>query len=89
MKINWKVRVTNWQFWVRVAVGFALPVLAYFGLSWENFTSWAMIGQTLLETISNPYVFVLGIIGAVNAIPDPTTPGVSDSTYALGKTALK
>ena len=89
MKINWKIRKENVLFWVRVLVGFALPVLAYFGMDWSSLTSWAIVGQTLLSAVSNPYVLALGIIGAFNAFIDPTTPGLGDSQYALNKSALK
>lgn len=89
MRINWKIRKENITFWVRVLVGFAIPILAAFGMDWSSLTSWSIVGQTLLQAISNPYVLVLGLIGAFNAFVDPTTPGISDSTYALNKAKLK
>lgn len=88
MRLNWKIRRENVVFWVRVALGFALPVLAYFGMGWESLISWQVVAQTLMETLKNPYVLVLGLIGAVNAFVDPTTPGLGDSDYALGKSSL-
>ena len=39
MKINWKVRIKNPLWWVQAAGALVLPVLAYFGLAWEDMTS--------------------------------------------------
>ena len=40
MKINWKVRIKNPLWWVQIAAALLLPMLAYFGLAWEDMTSW-------------------------------------------------
>ena len=83
MKINWKVRVKNPLFWVEIAAAILLPILAYFGLSWEDMTSWAALGNVLLEAIQNPVVIVATLVSAWNAITDPTTKGISDSEQAM------
>lgn len=83
MKINWKVRVKNPLFWVEIVAAIILPILAYFGLSWEDMTSWAALGEVLLEAIQNPVVIVSTIVSVWNAITDPTTKGISDSEQAL------
>lgn len=36
--------------------------------------------------MSNPYVLCLATVSVWNALQDPTTPGLSDSTRALGYT---
>ena len=84
MKINWKVRFKNPVFWAQIAVAIIVPALTYFGMTWDDMTTWAALGKLLLEIIKNPVVVVSVLISVVNAITDPTTKGISDSTRALG-----
>ena len=35
-RINWKVRIKNPVFWVQAAIAVVLPILTYFGLTWED-----------------------------------------------------
>ena len=84
MSINWKVRLKNPVFWVQIIVAIILPILAYFGLSWEDMTTWGAIGRVLLDAVKNPVVLVAVVVSVFNAINDPTTKGLSDSTQALG-----
>ena len=81
--INWKVRVKNPVFWVQIAVAIVLPILAYLGLSWEDMTSWAALGGIFMEAIKNPVILASVIVSVWNAINDPTTKGLADSTRAL------
>lgn len=81
--INWKVRFKNPVFWVEIAVGIVLPILAYFGYAWEDMTTWAGFGGVLLNAIKNPVVVVSVIVSVCNAINDPTTKGIGDSLGAL------
>jgi phi LC3 family holin len=83
MKINWKVRIKNPLFWVEIALSILVPVMAYMGITAEDLTSWSILGATLLEAVSNPYVLGLVLVSVWNAINDPTTSGVSDSTQAM------
>lgn len=83
MKLNLKIRVKNPAFWVQIALAVAAPVLAYFGLTGADMTSWAVVGQTVLQAIANPYVCVLAAASVYNALQDPTTPGIGDSERAL------
>lgn len=83
MKINWKVRLRNPVFWVQVATSIILPVLANLGLNWEDMTTWAALGGVLLEAIQNPVIVVAVIVSVWNAVIDPTTAGVGDSSQAL------
>lgn len=83
MKINWKVRLRNPVFWVQVAVAVILPMLANLGLAWEDMTTWAALGDVLLESIKNPVIVVAVIVSVWNAVIDPTTAGVGDSSQAL------
>lgn len=83
MKINWEVRVHNPVYIAQIILAFILPILAYFGLTWEDMTSWATLGTTLFAAIKNPVVVVAVIVSVWNATNDPTTKGLSDSARAL------
>lgn len=84
MSINWKIRVKNPSFWVSIAVAVITPVLAYAGLTAQDITSWAKLGELLRGAVSNPYVLTLIAVSAYNAVVDPTTTGITDSAKALG-----
>ena len=43
MKINWSVRFKNRAFVTRFALALVLPVLAYFGINFEDITSWGAL----------------------------------------------
>lgn len=83
MKINWQVRFKNPVFWAQVAAAVFLPVLAYFGLQWQDMTSWAAIVDLLMRAVQNPVVVVSMIVSLWNAVNDPTTAGLKDSRRAL------
>ena len=89
MNINWKVRLKNPVFWAQIAVAVLLPILAYFGLSWEDMTTWGAIGQVLLDAVKNPVVIVSVVVSVFNTLTDPTTKGLSDSKQALTYTRPK
>ena len=82
-KINWKVRAKNPAFWVQIALAVFTPILAYFGLNWSELTTWGAIGNLLLQAIKNPVVVFSVAASVYNAIIDPTTKGLGDSTRAM------
>jgi phi LC3 family holin len=84
-KINWKVRFNkeNILFIAQVVVSVVIPILTYFGLQASDLTTWAKVGETFVAAISNPYVVVMAFVSLFNAITDPTTKGIGDSTNAL------
>lgn len=86
--INWKVRFNkdNITFIIRFVAALIIPVLAYLGLEVTDLTSWKLIGDVLLQFISNPFLLGLTVINALNMIPDPTTKGITDSEKALNYT---
>ena len=84
MKINWMVRIRNPLWWAQMACAVVLPMLAYFGLAWEDVTSWAALGEIFLRAVQNPVVVVAVLVSVFNALTDPTTAGVSDSRRAMG-----
>ena len=83
MKINWKVRFKNPVFIANLLLAIVVPILAYFGLNWEDMTTWAALGNLFAEAVKNPVVVVSVIISVWNAVNDPTTAGLGDSSQAL------
>lgn len=78
MKINWKVRLKNKNFWLAVIPATLLLVqviLAVFGVEIDI----GDIGNKLIAVVNAAFV-VLSILGIVT---DPTTKGISDSEQAL------
>ena len=82
-RLNWKVRIKNPVFWVQAAIAVILPILTYFGLTWEDMTSWAAIGNLLLQAVKNPVVIAAVLASVWNAVNDPTTAGLKDSQRAM------
>ena len=83
MKINLKVRFKNPMFYVQIILSVLTPILAYSGLTATDLTTWAKLGDVLVQAISNPYVLSLVAVSVYNAIVDPTTSGFGDSENAL------
>ena len=78
MKINWKVRLKNKNFWIAVipATLLLIQVIAsLFGFELDL----GDIGNKLLSVVNTAFA-VLSILGIVT---DPTTAGVSDSEQAM------
>lgn len=89
MKINWLVRFKNRAFVIRLLLAIVLPILTYFGLKFEDLTSWGGVYELFLKFLGNPYLIGLSIVSALNIVPDPTTAGLSDSERAMGYTEPK
>lgn len=85
MNINWKVRFSrnNLQFNLRFIGALMVPIFAYLGINFEDINNWGSLWTMVMGFLSNPYLVVLTIINAINLLPDPTTPGLSDSEQAL------
>ena len=78
MKINWKVRMKNKNFWVAAIPALLLllqQVTEIFGVSLDLSTIQGQI-LSVVETV----FLLLALVGVVN---DPTTQGFSDSANAL------
>ena len=90
-KINWKVRFSknNILFITQVIISVVIPILTYFGLQASDLSTWAKVWNTLIAAISNPYVVIMALISFFNAVTDPTTKGIRDSTTALSYTEPK
>lgn len=78
MKINWKVRMKNKNFWIAAIPALLLllqQVTEIFGVSLDLSTIQGQI-LSVVETV----FLLLALVGVVN---DPTTQGLSDSANAL------
>lgn len=87
--MNWKVRIKNPVFWAQIVLAVFTPILAYAGLTAEDMNTWKALGDLIMGALSNPYVLMLVVVSVWNAINDPTTKGVTDSTQALTYTKPK
>lgn len=81
--MNLKVRMKNWSFWVSIIIAIFAPILAYFGLTAADLTTWGALLKIFIEAISNPYVVGLVVVSVYNALIDPTTQGIKDSKRAM------
>lgn len=81
--MNLKIRIKNPVFWAQIFLAVFTPILAYFGLTGADMTTWVIFGETLLKAVTNPYVCGLVIVSVWNALNDPTTKGVTDSKQAM------
>jgi len=81
--MNLKIRFKNPVFIVQLILAVLTPILAYAGLTLQDLTSWQALGTLLLDAIRNPYVLGLIAVSVWNALNDPTTTGVTDSTLAM------
>ncbi len=78
MKINWKVRIKNKNFWltaIPAVLLFVQVVASVFGFNLDL----GELGNRLISVVNAAFV-VLTILGVVN---DPTTEGISDSEQAM------
>ncbi|MCM3573267.1 phage holin [Mesobacillus subterraneus] len=80
--INWKVRFRNPVFLWQMALAFFTPILAYFGFTAQDLTTWGSVFILLGDAIQNPYVMLTIAASMWNAINDPTTSGIKDSERA-------
>ena len=81
--MNIKVRVKNPVFWVQILLSILTPILAYAGLTTQDLTTWAKLGEVLIMALSNPYVLGIVALSVWNALNDPTTKGITDSKRAM------
>ena len=79
MKLNIPVRMKNPWFWV----GLLGVVLTAMGVSPEMLTSWALVGQAVVDLVSNPFMLGSVVIAVLGVFVDPTTAGMGDSAQAL------
>lgn len=83
MKINWKVRFQNPQFYIQLALAIFVPILAYAGLTAQDLTTWPTLFSVFADAVRNPYVLFTVAVSVYNSIVDNTTKGIGDSRQAL------
>lgn len=81
--MNLKVRFKNPVFIAQLVMAMLMPILAYAGLTVQDITSWAKLGDLLFGAVQNPYVLGLVAVSIWNALTDPTTEGLGDSARAM------
>lgn len=80
--INWKVRFRNRVFWIQTGLALFAPILAYYGLTAQDLTTWGSVFNLLGDAVQNPYVVLTIAASMWNAVNDPTTAGIEDSARA-------
>ena len=86
MKINWKVRLQNPAFWSGLIGVLATLVISIAQLLGFDITGVVNEWQAVLIQLATA---LLGILGLLGVITDPTTSGVSDSLQAMTYTKPK
>ena len=81
--MNLKVRFKNPIFIVQIFLSILVPILTYAGLTFQDLTSWAILGKVFVEALQNPYVLGLIAVSVWTALNDPTTEGLTDSKLAM------
>lgn len=79
----------NLQFISRFALAVFVPVLSYFGLSFEQLDSWLVVWDVFVQAISNPYVVILTIVNGINVVFDSTHSQLRDTDLVLERTNPK
>ena len=82
LKMNIPVRMQNWVFWL----GLGATILSAMNVSPEMFTSWELLWAEVVALFGNPFRLGCVVIAIMGVLTDPTTPGIGDSTRALGYT---
>ena len=77
-KINWKERFKNKIFWVNTILAVETPILAYFGISGSDLTTWGSLFGLILDALKNPYVVGLVLVSLWNNVINPVTKGITD-----------
>ena len=78
MKINWKVRIKNKNFWITAIPAVLLlvqAILAVFGVKIDA----GEIGNRLIVVVDAVFALLVGL----GVLIDPTTAGISDSEQAM------
>ena len=74
-----KERSKNIQFYIRIVLISFLPILAYFGMTGTDLTSWAVLGDTIVKFFSNPYLLGLYIITLYQSFKNTGTKELGES----------
>lgn len=80
-KLMWaaaKLRLTNPVFYINVGIGVGTIIGSYFGLTGADLTTWAIVGQTIVSAISNPFVVASSLACIYGVWVNTSTPGLKD-----------
>lgn len=77
-KFDWETRFNNPIFWVNTILSIVVPILAYYGMSAEDFTTWNRLLKVTLDALKNPYVLGLALVSLWNNVINPVTKGITD-----------
>ena len=84
--MNLKVRMKNWSFWLAIILAIATPVGVYYGVTGADIMSWSALWDLIKQAVGNPYVIVSVLASVYNALIDPTSKGITDSSLAKSYT---
>jgi phi LC3 family holin len=79
MKVNIKVRMKNPWFWV----GLLGVIFAAMGVEPAMLTSWALVWESIVDLVTNPFMLFSVAFAVLGIFVDPTTAGVGDSDLAM------
>ncbi len=77
-KFDWRVRFENPVFWINTVLSILVPILAYYGMTAEDFTTWNSVLNVTLDALKNPYVLGLALVSLWNNVINPVTKGITD-----------
>lgn len=81
--MNLKVRFNNPVFIFQLFLAIISPILLYYKLTVQDLTTWAAVWNLITGALMNPYVLGTVLISVWNALNDPTTAGITDSSQAM------
>lgn len=81
--MNLKVRFNNPVFIFQLFLAIISPILLYYKLTVQDLTTWTAVWNLITGALMNPYVLGTVLISVWNALNDPTTAGVTDSSQAM------
>ena len=84
--MNFVVRFRNPVVWVQIIAVVAAQIMAYFGYTGADFTTWPMVWHTIVAAVQNPFLMVSVAIAVAGVLNDPTTAGLGDSERAKAYT---
>ena len=82
--MNLTVRAKNPVFWVQIFAVIAAQIMAYFGYTGADFTTWEMVWETAVKAVQNPNLLLCVVVAVLGVLNDPTTAGLGDSERAMG-----
>ena len=78
-------RIKNPWFWVGL-VGIFLTAI---GVDPSTMTTWAAVGDTLMNVVQNPFMLVTAAMAIVGVFTDTSSPGIKDQTASITETTNK